>query len=74
MDELARLYGENIERGRKLLGLTQDQLADLIGVTQPSVAKWERGDNVPRDHHKVKLATVLRQEVRQLFPLTGAVA
>ena len=74
MDELARLYGQNIENGRRLLGLSQAQLAEIIGVNQSSVAKWESGENIPRDHHKVKLATALRQEVRHLFPLTGAVA
>lgn len=74
MEELARQWGGNIERGRTLLGLTQSQLAELVGVSQPSVAKWESGENVPRDHHKVKIARVLRQDVRSLFPLVSGVA
>lgn len=74
MEELSREWGGNIERGRTLLGLTQSQLADLVGVSQPSVAKWESGENTPRDHHKAKIAEALHQDVRSLFPLVAGVA
>lgn len=66
-------WGENIERGRKALGLTQVQLAEAVGVTQQTVSSWETGDSAPRDRLKVRLADVLRQEVRSLFPLTRSV-
>jgi transcriptional regulator with XRE-family HTH domain len=32
---------------RRRLGLTQRQLADLLGVTQPAVAAWEAGRRRP---------------------------
>lgn len=38
---------ENIRRCRKDLGLTQDQLAERLGVTLGAVSKWERGSSVP---------------------------
>ena len=34
---------EVIVRQRKLLGLTQEQVADRLGVTAPAVHKWEKG-------------------------------
>lgn len=74
MEELLRQWGPNIERGRRLLGLTQAQLADLCGVRQSTVARWERGVMLPRDHHKQKICGALHQDVRQLFPLTRQVA
>lgn len=74
MDELYRQWGRNIEYGRKVLDLSQDALAELCEVTQQTVSKWEAGVISPRDHHKVRLATALRQDVRQLFPLNRVVA
>lgn len=74
MDELARQWGQNIARGRELLGLSQRELGELVGVAQPSVARWESGENTPRDHHKAKLAQALKQDVRSLFPLVAGVA
>jgi DNA-binding transcriptional regulator YiaG len=33
---------------RKRLGLTQQQLADMIAATQVTVARWETGSNEPK--------------------------
>lgn len=33
---------------RKALGMTQAQLAEAVGASQPSVALWENGRSVPR--------------------------
>ena len=33
---------------RKSLGLTQQQLADVIAATQVTVARWETGGNEPK--------------------------
>lgn len=35
--------GEIIREKRKELSLTQEQLADLLGVSAPAVHKWEKG-------------------------------
>lgn len=38
---------EKIIEQRKRAGLSQEQLAGLLGVTRQSVSKWELGDAVP---------------------------
>jgi transcriptional regulator with XRE-family HTH domain len=39
--------GENIKRLRKAKGLTQQQLADEIGVERPYITAFERGSRIP---------------------------
>lgn len=40
------LVGERIREERERAGLTQTDLGKLVGVTQQSVQKWERGGNI----------------------------
>lgn len=35
--------GEIIREKRRAQSLTQEQLADLLGVSAPAVHKWEKG-------------------------------
>lgn len=68
--ERQRQWGRNIRVGRTLVGFdTQKDFADILGVTQGTVARWEAGLVAPTDSHKSVIAAVLRQEVRQVFPL-----
>lgn len=39
--------GEIIREKRKEQSLTQEQLADLLGVSAPAVHKWEREPHTP---------------------------
>ena len=40
-------FGEIIRNARKLLGLTQRQLAEKIGVTNTTISNWEKGISRP---------------------------
>jgi len=40
-------FGENIRKLRTEHGLTQEKLAEFLGVSFQAVSKWERGDSVP---------------------------
>lgn len=41
------MFGRNIKDARKKKGLTQRQLADLIGAKHNSVSDWENDKNKP---------------------------
>lgn len=41
------MFKDNLVQMRKLLQLTQEDLAEKLGVTRQSVAKWESGESIP---------------------------
>ncbi len=43
------MTAEEIKELRKQAGLTQKAFADLLQVSENTVARWERGDRSPRD-------------------------
>ena len=47
MDFNQNKIGGNIAALRKAKGLTQEQLADMLGVSAPAVSKWETGSSYP---------------------------
>ena len=51
---------ERLAQRRKALGLTQEDLAGLLGVQRSTVVRWERGDTEPLPWIRPKLAATLR--------------
>jgi len=49
---------ENILQLRKALGLSQEQLAEQVGVSRQSISKWETGQSVPELDKVVALSRV----------------
>lgn len=45
MPKTLETTGDRMRRCRKEAGLTQEQLADLVGVSTAAVAQWETGDS-----------------------------
>lgn len=58
---------ENIRKLRKAHELTQEQLAEALGVTVGAVSKWELGGSVPDIHLIVELATFFETSVDVLL-------
>lgn len=53
-------FAERLKTFRKKLGLTQQALADAIGVTKSAISSMERGlTNAPTPEHLFKLSSVL---------------
>lgn len=44
---MEQTMGKRIAAGRKSLGLTQDQMAEKLGVTAQAVSKWENDQSCP---------------------------
>lgn len=41
------MFKDNLAQMRKVLQLTQEDIAEKLGVTRQSVAKWESGESIP---------------------------
>jgi len=54
-----RTIGTYIAERRRILGLSQDELADVLGVTRTIVSAWENDRRRPRADHLDALAHVL---------------
>ena len=58
---------EVIQSRRRVLGLTQEQVADALGVTAPAVNKWEKGTTCPDIALLAPLARLLEIDMNELM-------
>lgn len=56
-----------IQEKRRELGLTQEQLAQYLGVSTPAVSKWEKGITCPDIAILPSLARLLKIDLNTLF-------
>ena len=51
-------FSQNMQYLRKLKGITQEKLADTVGVSRQSVSKWETGDAFPETEKIMQLCDI----------------
>lgn len=59
-------FSERLKTLRKEARLTQVDVAEKLGISQPAYASWERGVKKPTQENLVKLAQVLNVSVDYL--------
>ena len=59
--------GANVQKYRKIAGLTQEQLAEKFGVSARTVSRWETGSNMPDLSILVELADYYDIEIKELL-------
>ena len=66
-------FGENLKNVRKQRGVTQEELAEILGVSRQAISKWESGTSVPDVQLLLRIADfynlTLDQLVRDDFDL-----
>ena len=73
MDNLNVILAENIQKFRKQKGLTQEELADKLGVTYQAVSKWENAKSAPDIFFLPQLADVFGCSIDGLFSRDSAI-
>lgn len=72
---MAGLKRERLAERRKAMGLSQERLAEAVGVDTSTVARWERGETEPQAVHRPSLAEALKvtvEHVGELLTSSGA--
>ena len=59
-------FGENLKLIRKSKKISQEELADKLGVSRQSVSKWETGENYPSMQNIMSLCTIFKCKVNEL--------
>lgn len=62
-----KTFGENLKRERKLCGLTQQELADKMGISQQQLSQWECNKFEPTVSNIVAIAKALDVSFDELF-------
>lgn len=57
MKDLQIKFTERLKELRQQKGISQRNLAEIIGVSQPLYFKWEQGQCQPSLEHLIKLCT-----------------
>ena len=59
-------FSERLKDLRKQAGITQVDVAEKLGISQPAYASWERGVKKPTQENLVKIAQILNVSVDYL--------
>ncbi|MCD8380179.1 MAG: helix-turn-helix domain-containing protein [Lachnospiraceae bacterium] len=65
-------FGENLRRMRELKKISQEQLAELVGVSRQSVSKWEREESFPSMERLLKLCQIFGCDLADLLTESGS--
>ena len=65
--KLPRTLGKKVQKRRKELNFTQEELAFKIGISRAYMGYIEQGRNTPAIEVLQKIAKVLRISIRDLF-------
>ncbi len=65
------MFSEKIQEARKRLGLTQEELAEQIGVSRQALAKWESGKTLPDIERAAALSRILGIPLAELVQNSG---
>ena len=68
---MTKPFGEMLHRLRIKNGLSQQQLADKLHVSRPSVANWEVGRRIPDAATITQIAQILDEDVAVLLATTA---
>lgn len=58
---------ENIRKLRKVNGITQEKLAEYLGVTYQTISKWENGVSLPSIELLPVIANVFQVSIEELY-------
>lgn len=62
-----KIFEQRLQEQRKLYGYTQRQMAEMLGIAQPSYIRYENGSSEPSQETLVKIADIFDISVDYLL-------
>ena len=59
-------FGDNLRTLRRTRKISQEELAERVGVSRQSVSKWECGDAYPEMDNILKLCNIFHCKINNL--------
>lgn len=59
--------GNSLFNARKKRGLSQEEVADRLGVSRQTISKWETNETLPDIYQSKKLSVIYRLTLDELF-------
>ena len=59
-------FGDNLRNLRKSKKISQERLAEKVGVSRQSVSKWERGEAYPEMNNILSLCEIFHCKINDL--------
>lgn len=53
------MLGNKLKEGRITSGITQEQLAERLGLSQSSISNYERNHRIPKKEYRAKICLML---------------
>ena len=60
-------YGQHLQAARRHCGMTQETVAEALGISRQTVSKWELDETMPNIEQFQKLAALYRLSMDQLI-------
>ncbi len=73
MNNIKKKIGNNVRRLRRLKGLKQSELAELVGVEDKTISRIEVGGNYPSMDLLVRMADALDSELTEFVNFSDKV-
>lgn len=67
MNDINKVFSNNLIKYRTLMGLKQSELAKMINYSDKSISKWERGDGLPDLKATIKLCDIFGITVNDML-------
>ncbi|MCR5024083.1 MAG: helix-turn-helix domain-containing protein [Lachnospiraceae bacterium] len=67
----AEKTGANIRALRKSIGMTQEELAGILGISTTALKKWERGDTICSSVHLADLTVIFDVKPSDILCITA---
>ncbi|MBC7407358.1 MAG: helix-turn-helix domain-containing protein [Arcicella sp.] len=61
------IIAQRIKNARDLRGVSQQEIADFIGVSKQMISKYEKGDSIPNSTNLLKLSKYLNVKIDYFF-------